>query len=175
MQDITQKAGAWFTVSGVILILLGAAAIALPLTASLTIEALFGWILTISGIVKIIHSLKARDSGRCTYRLLGGIFYLIAGIIFLAHPMQGLLIMIFALAFLFMFDGIIKIALSMRLKPLPGWGWMLASGLASLALSGIIWANWPDSVSWVLGLLVGINLIFSGITMLMVSAAVRTI
>ncbi len=171
MPDIIEKTRKGCAGAGIILILLGTAAIALPLAASFTIEAIFGWIFVISGIVTIIHSLKALNSGKCFLRLLSGIFYLAIGILFLANPIQGILTLVFILAIMFVFDGIIKIAVAIRIRPIRNWRWMLASGIASLALAGIIWARWPDNVSWILGLLVGINLIFSGFTMLMLSAA----
>ncbi len=171
MSDIIIRNRKSFVGAGIILIILGTAAIALPLTASLAIETVFGWIFAISGIVTIIHSFRALNSGKCFLRLLSGIFYLAIGILFLANPLQGILPLVFILAILFVFDGIIKIAVAIRLRPIRNWKWMLASGIASLTLAGIIWARWPDNVSWVLGLLVGINLIFSGLTTLILSTA----
>lgn len=173
MSDIMQNTGRWFTITGIILIALGIAAVTLPFTTSITIEMLFGWILTISGIVKVIHSLRALNSGRCFLRLVSGFFYLCIGILFLIYPMQGLLTLVFILAILFMLDGIVKIAVAIQLKPLQNWGWMFANGITSFALSGIIWLGWPDSGSWVLGLLIGINLIFSGITMFMLASVAK--
>lgn len=171
MSDIIKKTGKSYVAIGIILILLGTGAIALPLVASLTIEAIFGWIFVISGIVTIIHSRNALNSGKCLLRLLSGLFYLAIGIMFLAYPVQGIITLTLLLAILFFFQGIIKIAVAIRLRPIPNWGWMLISGIASLLISGIIWAGWPSSISWVLGLLVGINLILSGWTMLMLSAS----
>jgi len=171
MSDIAEKKRKSFVGGGIILILLGAGAIALPLAASLTIEAIFGWIFVISGIVTMAHSLNALNSGKCFLRLLSGIFYLAIGIMFLAYPIQGVATLTLLLAILFTFQGVIKIAVAIRLKPMQNWNWMLISGVSSLILSGIIWAGWPSSVSWVLGLLVGINLMLSGWTMLMLASS----
>ncbi|MGB2601052.1 MAG: DUF308 domain-containing protein [Candidatus Omnitrophota bacterium] len=170
MSDITQETKRWFLVAGVALILLGAAAIAVPLAASVAIEVLFGWIFAIGGIVTIAHSFRALSSGKCILRLIGGIFYLAIGIMFLVYPMRGVLTLTLLLAILFMLEGVIKIAVAVQLRPMTNWGWMLASGIAALILAAIIFSGYPGDAAWVLGLLVGINLIFSGWTMLMLSA-----
>jgi uncharacterized membrane protein HdeD (DUF308 family) len=170
MPDITRETKRWFRGAGIILILLGAAAIAVPLAASVAIEVLFGWIFVISGVVTIVHSFRALSSGKCVLRLLGGIFYLAIGLIFLGYPMQGVLTLTLLLAILFMFEGIIKIAVAMQLRPKQNWTWMLASGIAALILSAIIFSGYPGSAAWMLGLLVGLNLLFSGWTMVMLSA-----
>ena len=171
MTDVIKRTKKSFLGGGIVLILLGAGAIALPLVASLAIEAIFGWIFAISGVVTIAHSFNALNSGKCFLRLLSGIFYLAIGIMFLAYPIQGVATLTLLLAILFTFQGIIKIAVAIRLRPIANWSWMLVSGIASLVISGIIWAGWPSSVAWVLGLLVGINLMLSGFTMLMLASS----
>ena len=170
MADITQKTKRWFLVAGVILILLGMVAIAVPLAASVAIEILFGWIFVLSGVVTIVHSFRALSSGKCILRLLSGIFYLATGIIFLGYPMQGVLVLAVLLAVFFILEGVIKIAVAIQLQPRPNWGWMLASGIAALILAAIIFSGYPGNEAWLLGLLVGLNLLFSGWTMLMLSA-----
>lgn len=170
MADVIQKSKSWFLGAGIILILLGAAAISVPLAASIAIEVLFGWIFVISGVVTIAHSFRALSSGKCILRLLGGVFYLAVGIMFLGYPMQGVLTLTLLLAILFMFEGVMKIAVAVQLRPSPNWGWMLASGIAALILAALIISGYPSSATWILGLLVGINLIFSGWTMVMLSS-----
>ena len=170
MENILQKSKNWFLGAGIILLILGAAAIAVPLAASIAIETIFGWIFVLSGIVTIAQSFRAVSSGKCILRLLAGIFYFAVGIMFLVHPMEGVLTLTLLLAILFMFEGIIKIAVSVQLKPATNWIWMLVSGIAALILSVLIFAGYPSTAAWVLGLLVGINLMFSGWTMLMFSS-----
>ena len=170
MSDITQETKRWFLGAGIILILLGAGAIAVPLVASVAIELLFGWIFVLSGVVTIVHSFRALSSGKCVLRLLSGILYLAIGIIFLRYPLEGVLTLTLLLAVLFVFEGAIKIAVALQLRTISNWGWMLASGIAALILAAIIFSGYPENVAWMLGLLVGINLIFSGWTMLMLSS-----
>jgi uncharacterized membrane protein HdeD (DUF308 family) len=91
------------------------------------------------------------------------------------YPLQGVLTLTLLLGILFMFEGVMKVAVAVQLRPMPNWGWMLASGTAALILAAIIFSGYPGSAVWILGLLVGINLIFSGWTMLMLSAVPGTI
>ena len=170
MGNIMRETKAWFLGAGSILILLGVAAISVPLAASVAIEVLIGWIFLMSGVVTIVHSFRALSPGKCILRLLNGIFYLAIGIIFLGYPIQGVLTLTLLLAILFLFEGVIKIAVAVQLRPKPNWGWMLASGLAALILAAMIFSGYPGSAAWILGLLVGLNLIFSGWTMIMLSS-----
>ena len=170
MPDIIQETKRWFTVAGTILIILGAAAIAVPLVASIAIEVFFGWIFVACGVVTIVHSFRAMSPGKCILRLLSGILYFAIGIMFLVYPLQGVLTLTLLLAILFLFEGIMKVSTALQLRSRPNWGWLLASGIAALILAAIIFTGYPGSAAWMLGLLVGINLIFSGWTMLMLSA-----
>jgi len=169
MTDIIKKSKGWFIAAGVLLIIIGLVAISLPFIAAIAIETLVGWILIISGVVQVVHSFRALNTGRCVLRLLSGILYLGIGIMFLAYPLQGILTLTLLLAILFMFEGLMKIIVALQLRPLKTWGWLLASGIAALVIAGIIWSGWPGTAAWVIGLLVGINLIFGGWTMLMLS------
>jgi len=141
------------------------------LAAAIAVEILFGWNFVLSGVVTIVHSFRALSSGKCILRLLSGVLSLGIGIIFLAYPLQGVLTLTLLLAILFVFQGVIRIGVALQLRPMSNWGWMLASGIAALVLASIIFSGYPGNVAWILGLLVGINLVFSGWTMLMLSAA----
>ena len=171
MAGLMQKSKGWFILAGILLIIIGMAAVALPFIASITIETVVGWILVVGGIVQVIHSFRALSTGRCILRLLSGILYLAIGVMFLVYPLEGVLTLTLLLAILFMFEGLMKITVSLQIRPTPNWGWLLASGIAALVISGIIWAGWPGTAAWVIGLLVGINLMFGGWTMLMLAAS----
>ncbi len=170
MVNIMQETKKWFTGAGIMLIVLGGVSIVVPVVASVALELFFGWIFVACGIVTIIHSFRALISGKCILRLLSGILYFAVGIMLLAHPMQGVLTLTLLLGILFVFEGIMKVAVSVQLRPMKNWGWMLVSGIAALMLAVVIFSGYPGNVAWVLGLLIGINLLFSGWTMLMLSA-----
>ena len=169
MSAVIQKTKGWFLGAGIIMIVLGMLAISVPLVAAIAIEVLFGWLFVIGGLVTCVHSFRALNSGKCILRLLSGILSLAIGIIFLGYPMKGLLTITLLLAILFLFEGIIKIAVAVQLKSTPNWGWMLSSGIAAVILAALVFSGYPGSATWVLGLIVGINLIFSGWTMVMLS------
>lgn len=171
MTDTIKANKNWFLGAGIILILLGAAAITVPIAASLALETLFGWIFVVGGLIKIVHSFRALNAGKCLFRLLVGVMYLAIGGMFLIHPLQGVLTLTLLLAILFMFEGVMGIAVAMRIRPARNWVLMLINAIASLILAAIIFSGFPGNVTWVIGLLVGINLIFSGWTMLMLSSS----
>ena len=171
MTGLMEKSRGWFILAGILLIIIGMAAVALPIIAAITIETILGWILVIGGIIQMVHSFRALSTGKCILRLLSGVLYLAIGGMFLVYPLEGVLTLTLLLAILFMFEGLMKITVSLQIRPTPNWGWLLASGIAALVISGIIWAGWPGTAAWVIGLLVGINLIFGGWTMLMLSAS----
>jgi len=169
MSAVIQENKGWFVFAGILLIIIGIAAVALPFAAAIAVEIMVGWILVVSGIVQIIHSFKALSTGRCVLRLLGGILYLAVGVIFLIYPLEGLITLTLLLAVLFMFEALIKVIVAFRIRTMANWGWLLASGIAAFIISVIIFSGWPGTATWVIGLLVGINLIFGGSTMLMLT------
>ena len=175
MTDMMKVNKVWFLGSGILLIILGAIAISVPLIASLAIETLFGWILLLGGLIKIVHSFRALSAGKCLLRLVGGIIYCAVGGIFLVYPLQGVLTLTLLLAILFIIEGIIKVSVSLQIRPALNWGWMLISGIAAFILATLIFSGYPSDATWVIGLLVGINLIFSGWTMLMLSTSGITV
>ncbi len=172
MQDIAQQTKGWFLGAGIIMILLGAAAITVPLAASIAVEVIFGWIIALSGVVKIVHSFRALSTGRCALRLIGGILYLIVGIMFLKYPLSGVLTITLLLAILFALEGAIKIVVSLQLKPVFSWKWLLASGIAAIVLAVILSSGFPGEAAWMLGILIGVNLLFSGMTMVILSSSI---
>lgn len=163
----------WLLGLGILLIIVGIAAIGLPFAATLAVELLIGWILVIGGILQIIHSFWARKLGGIFLGLLAGILYLGVGLLMLLYPLQGVITLTLLLAILFLIEGICRIIASFQLRPMRNWGWILVSGIAALIIAFLIWAGWPASAVWAIGLLVGINLIFSGWSMIMLALALR--
>ena len=91
----------------------------------------------------------------------------------LMNPLLGVLSLTLVLAVFLLFEGILEIALYFRIRRIPFAGWVLFDGIITLILGGLIWAQWPSSAVWVIGTLVGISLIFSGVSRFMLSLAVR--
>jgi uncharacterized membrane protein HdeD (DUF308 family) len=173
LNEPEEKIWNWLLGTGLFTIVLGIAAILLPFVATLTIEALLAVIFIIAGITNILYAFQSRHSKGLGLRLLAGILYGLAGIILLAFPLKGALTLTLLLAILFMIAGAFKIALALHLRPIPSWGWLMFSGTVSASLGILIWMGLPDTAKWAIGLLVGIELLFSGWAMMMFALSIR--
>ena len=157
----------------VVLIVLGFAALALPLEAGIAIAIGVAVLVTAAGVIHLAGALAARTSGAFFWRLLVGGAYLIAGVYLLVHPRLSLVSLTLLLAILFLVEGIFHIATYFQLRSASGSGWLLFDGIVTLILAILIWRSWPSSAVWAVGTLVGVNLLMSGFTRLMYSSAVR--
>lgn len=154
-------------VEGVIFTLLGFLAVALPGISTLSIELFIGWLLIFAGAVQLFRTIKA--GGRAAGfigSLLTSVLYLIFGILLVLYPVAGIFSLTVLLTLFFIAEGIAKIVLGIQLRPFPQWGWFILNGILALVMAFIIWAGWPGSAFWILGLLVGINMIFFGISLI---------
>jgi uncharacterized membrane protein HdeD (DUF308 family) len=153
-----------FLVEGIILVILGLAAIAIPPIATLAVELLFGWLFLISGIVGAITIFMMRQAPGFWWSLVSAILAVLAGVVLLLWPLSGVVTLTLVLIIFFIIEGVASIMFALEHKrELSGrWGWMLASGVIDLILASIILAGLPGTAAWALGLLVGINMVFGG-------------
>jgi uncharacterized membrane protein HdeD (DUF308 family) len=153
-----------FLIEGIVLVILGLAAIVIPPMATLAVEILFGWLFLISGIAGLITTFMMRQAPGFWWSLLSAILGIAAGIVLLLYPLSGVLTLTFVLIVFFAIEGIASIMFALEHKrELSGrWGWMLASGIIDLILAAIIFLGLPGTAAWALGLLVGINMVFGG-------------
>ncbi len=153
-----------FLAEGIILSILGVAAIFVPPIAGLATTVLLGWVFLLAGIVGLIATFGARKAPGFLWALLSAIVAIVAGGILLFDPLQGLITLTFVLIAYFIFDGVLMIALAIsHRKELSGkWEWLLFNGIIDLLLAGIVIAGLPGTLLWALGLLVGIDMIFGG-------------
>jgi uncharacterized membrane protein HdeD (DUF308 family) len=156
-----------------IMILLGFVAVILPMATGIGISVLVGWIIVFGGIAYLAYAFVAPRTGAFLWRMLVGIAYIFGGGYLAFHPGLTLASLTLLVATIFFFEGIIEIVLFFQLRPLPGTGWLLFDGIVTFLLAYLIWRPWPSSSTWAIGTLVGINLIFSGMTRLMYSMAAR--
>jgi uncharacterized membrane protein HdeD (DUF308 family) len=165
-----------FLTEGILLVVLGMVAIALPALASLAATAFLGWLLLLSGFVGLISTVRARRAPGFAWSLVSAILGIAAGAVLLWLPLQGTLSLTAVLiAFLFV-EGLVSIlyALEHRRALTGRWAWMLASGVVDLALAFIIFAGLPGTALWALGLLVGINMLFGGWALIWMALHART-
>jgi len=164
-----------YLAEGIILILLGMAAIAVPIIAGLAATVFLGWVFVMAGVLGLVATFRAREAPGFGWALLSAILALIAGGILLWNPLRGLVTLTYVLIFFFIVDGILIIILSIaHRRELSGkWEWMLINGIIDLFLAGIIISGLPGTLAWALGLLVGIDLVFGGATLIAMALAAR--
>jgi uncharacterized membrane protein HdeD (DUF308 family) len=152
----------WMLALGIVQIIAGALAIAVPVVASLAAVAVFGAILIVTAIMQIAHAFKVRAWPRSLWYGLGGLLYAIAGVLVALYPFSGALTLAVLIAILLIAEGSARIVFGTGLRPLPGWGWLVAAGISSILVGVILLLGWPTTALWGIGLLLGVNLIFTG-------------
>ncbi len=164
-----------FLAEGIILVILGLAAILLPPIATLAFTIIIGWIFLVSGVVGLITTFWARHAPGFWWSLISALIGIAAGVVLLLWPLTGTLSLTFVLIAFFVVEGIASIMYSIEHRnQLSGrWGWMLVSGIIDLILAGIIFAGLPGTAAWALGLLVGINMVFGGAALIGMALAAR--
>jgi uncharacterized membrane protein HdeD (DUF308 family) len=164
-----------FLGEGIVLTLLGVAAMAIPLFAGLATTIVLGWLFLIAGSVGLIATIRARHAPGFWWSLLSACVALLAGAVLVAHPLQGLVTLTFVLTAYFIIDGLFMIGLALsHRRDLSGkWEWMLVNGLVDLVLAALIISGMPGSFVWVLGLLIGIDLVFGGISLIAMALDAR--
>lgn len=163
----------WFVAFGAVLIILGMVAIVYPIAASVTMANLLGIILIIGGIAQGISGIVSRRWKGFFLHLLAAALYIIVGALFLSNPDITLATFTLMLGIYLVIAGVIKVVGALLLRGESGWGWMLFAGIVDFILGALIWANWPSTAEWVIGLLVGINLFLTGWSMLMIGIAAK--
>lgn len=161
------------TVWGVLLILLGMLAVASPLMAAVAVNVVIAWLIVIAGVVHLIVAFHTREAGRLIWRLLVGLAYIAFGLYLIARPAVGVASLTLVLASLFLVEGVLNIAMFFQARSVQGSGWVLFDGIITLLLGLMIYVQWPSSSVWAIGTLVGVSLIISGVTRVMLSFAVR--
>jgi uncharacterized membrane protein HdeD (DUF308 family) len=164
-----------FTIWAILFIILGALAIALPFGAGLGVTIFLGWIIVFTGFAHIASAFSHRGVAGNIWRVLLGLLYIGGGLFIAFQPGIGLLSLTLVIASLFLAEGILLTIAFFRIRSMPGSGWLLADGIVTLLLGLLIWIRWPASAVWAVGTLLGINLIMSGVALLMFSATVRKV
>jgi uncharacterized membrane protein HdeD (DUF308 family) len=172
--DEIRQARRWLMISGILSLIAGALAIAIPAIASVTIAIFIGWILIVAGVMTTIHAFTERDRGGDMWlRLLNGLLALAVGVYIVVAPLSGTLTLTFMLAAWFFASGALLLALWWREREAPG-AWLAAlNGVMSVLLGLLIAVDLPSSANWAIGLLVGINLIFWGVRALVAASLLK--
>jgi uncharacterized membrane protein HdeD (DUF308 family) len=158
---------------GVLMIVLGFVAILAPWEAGLAIVLIVGWSIIFSGGALLFYAIRTHSGGRAILEGLLALIYIAAGIYILMHPLGGLLALTLLLASFFLIYGIVALVLAFRMRPHHGWGWVLLDAVVTILLGILIYVHWPANTEWVVGTLVGLSILMSGFTRVMVTLAFR--
>jgi uncharacterized membrane protein HdeD (DUF308 family) len=173
--SIAKQSIAWSTILTVLMILAGVLAIVVPPAAGIAATLLIGWLLIFMGAMHLVFAWHTRAAGGWIAGLLLGIVYLFAGFYILLHPVAGLAALTLLLASYLFVEAILEFALSWRMRPLAGTGWLMVDGIVTLVLAILIGFTWPSNSPWVIGTLLGISMIFSGTSRLMLLLSARRV
>ena len=173
LSGVVRRASTLSLLWGVLLICLGVLAIGSPMLAAIAVNAFVAWLIVLAGVVHLIVAFHTREAGSVIWRLLVGLAYICFGGYLIARPALGVASLTLVLASLFLVEGILDIVMFFRVRSIMRAGWILLDGIVTLLLGLMIYMQWPSSSAWAIGTLVGVSLIFSGVTRVMVSLAVR--
>jgi uncharacterized membrane protein HdeD (DUF308 family) len=170
---IAPKSITWSIALSIFLVLAGLFALLIPFVSGIGITLFFAWAMIVSGLTHFIFAFKTHTTGGVIWELLVGAVYLFTGVYLLLHPLEALIALTLILAIYLFCEGIIEVILFFQLRPRHGVTWLLVDAIITLILAVMIWRSWPASTVWVIGTLVGISMIFSGVSRLMLSLAAR--
>lgn len=162
----------WFLALGIAMVVLGTIAIGDAVVATEAAVVLFGFVLLGGGVAEIVSAFWAGRWSATLVHLLIGVLYAIVGLLMLDNTEQSAIQLTLIIAFFLMFGGIFRIVFALS-ERFTGWGWVLLNGAVSLLLGGLIYKQWPTSGLWIIGLFVGIELIFNGWAWIMLSLGLR--
>jgi uncharacterized membrane protein HdeD (DUF308 family) len=164
-----------FLIEGIILVVIGLLAIVIPAVATIAVTIFLGWLFLISGVVGLFTTFWARHAPGFWWALISAVLAIAAGIVLLGWPVSGVISLTLLLIVFFVIEGVASIMYALEhKKELSGqWAWMLVSGIIDLILAAIIWAGLPGTAAWALGLLVGINMLFGGASLIAMALHAR--
>jgi len=164
-----------FLIEGIILLLLGAGALLIPVVASVAVAIFLGWLFVIGGVVGLVTSFMGRRAPGFGWALVSSLVTIAAGVFLIGWPLSGVISLTLVLAAYLAADGIVSIffAIDHRRQMTQRWGWLLFNGVLDIAMAAIIFMVLPGAAFWVLGVLIGIDFVFAGASLIAIAMAAR--
>lgn len=155
--------------SGLLLIGLGVAGLVLPNIATGVVETWASFLLIFAAAAKLSNAFATRQQDGFIWKLVLGILYLATGVMLLIYPLTGILSLTLLLGSFFLTEGVFELILAFKIRGRANWGWVLVNGLVTLVLGAMVWLGWPYNAPWLLGTLVGVSVLFTGISRTMLA------
>jgi uncharacterized membrane protein HdeD (DUF308 family) len=172
MNDSASRGGKGNMIWGILMLICGFLAITIPLASGIGVAIVIGWLLLISGVWHLLFGFRSGSGiGGFLWQLLLAIVYGAAGLMLLFYPLAGLAWLTLVLATFLLIEAALEFVLYFNIRRRVNAGWVLFDAIITLLLGILIWARWPFSSVWAIGTLIGVSLIFSGISRLMLSSA----
>lgn len=165
----------WMAIFAAISLVGGLLALANPFEATLAATLIAGWVFIAVGVLEIIQTFSIKGWGGFIWSLLLAVLMLAVGLSLVFNPLGGMVALTVLVAVLFITTGVVKILFAFSLRPISGWGWVLASGVVSLALGVMILLDMPWSATNILGILLGVELLSNGLLFLFVAMGLRNL
>lgn len=163
----------WWLLAGIVSLAGGVWTFFNPVAGSLAVTFITGGVFLALGVVEVIAAIQMRGSKGFLWKLLVALATVVTGYLLLANPLAGMVALTLVVGAAFGAMGVAKIILALQMRPRDGWGWMLASGLVSLLLAVIIFADFPRSAATILGILLAVELIQTGIALIFAGLGLR--
>jgi uncharacterized membrane protein HdeD (DUF308 family) len=173
MPAIIPEHRGWFTFLGIVLIIAGAAAIAFPFITTIAAKIFLGGLFLVGGVTQVIHAFSTQKWSEFLFDLLIGALYVLVGAWLAFLPLTAIITLTILLAALFVVEGVLEISMGFRTRPKEGWVWLVFSGTVAIAAGVLILSGLPGTATWAIGLLVGINMIFSGVSYVSLASTVK--
>lgn len=169
-----KKATGWLIALSVLMILTGIIAIALPGISSVTFTLILGWLLLFNGIVRIVKAFQSKPIRGFWFSLIVGVLYVIAGLVVVFNPVEAVLALTWLFGFMLIFEGVVTIVSAFVNKTGSQLSWLLVlDGVITLILGILVLSQWPVSAVWLIGLYIGISILLSGLSLLMIALSTR--
>ena len=160
---------------GALLIILGIVAIASPAFSTIVAETWIAFILVSAGASKLVYAFQTRNNDQgFIWKLLLSVLYIATGVMLFVYPLTGVLTLTLLLGSFLLTEGVFELILAFRLRPQQNWTWALGNGIITLLLGAMIWFQWPFNAPWLIGTLVGVSVLFTGVSRVMLSLNARS-
>jgi len=173
LEELRKRWG-WFVGLGVIMVILGTLSLGSAVMTTLFAVEFIGWLMIVGGVLQTVHAFSCKAWSGFFIDLLFGILYAVAGVLIIRHPAAAAIELTLLIAMLLIFSGIFRIVTAVAIR-FPNWIWLLLNGVVNLLLGFSIWNQWPVSGLWVIGLFIGIDMLFNGWTLIMTGLTVRNL